>query len=161
MLTSAKRNFQIWLWINSVLYSRYRNERQKNFNFNFFFSCFSATSNCTSLGFTVIWYKKNLNLNNDRLCLDSVLQPVTGLISFPLPKKVMSWRPCILGTEDCPTVKGQNWAIYQGIDLTRNKSLINVINDVVADRFSTMEQNHDLHAQELSSWKTQNTNFSC
>ena len=41
--------------------------------------------------------------------------------------------------------------LYQGIDLTRNKILINVINDVVAGRFSTMEQKHDLHAQELSS----------
>ena len=51
--------------------------------------------------------------------------------------------------------------LHQGIDLTRNKILINVINDVVAGRFSTMEQKHNLHAQELSSWKTQNTNFSC
>ena len=38
----------------ALLYSRYRNERQKNFNFIFFFSCFLATFNCTSLGFTVI-----------------------------------------------------------------------------------------------------------
>ena len=46
------------------------------------------------------------------------------------------------------------------MDLTRNKILINVINDVVAGRFSTMEKKYDLHAQELSSWKTHNTNFS-
>ena len=31
----------------------------------------------------------------------------------------------------------------------------------MAGRFSTMEQKDDLHAQELSSWKTHNTNFSC
>ena len=30
VLTSAKINFQIWMWINSVLYSGYRNERRKN-----------------------------------------------------------------------------------------------------------------------------------
>ena len=41
--------------------------------------------------------------------------------------------------------------LYQGIDLTHNNLLINIINDVVAGRFSTMEQKHDLHAQELSS----------
>lgn len=39
----------------------------------------------------------------------------------------------------------------QGIDLTHNNLLINVINDVVAGRFSTMEPKHDLHVQELSS----------
>ena len=32
--------------------------------------------------------------------------------------------------------------LYQGIDLTHNNLLINIINDVVAVRFSTME--HDL-----------------
>ena len=31
VLTSTKRNFQIWMWMNSVLYSGYRNERRKNF----------------------------------------------------------------------------------------------------------------------------------
>ena len=41
--------------------------------------------------------------------------------------------------------------LYQGIDLTHNNLLINIINDVVAGRFSTMEQKHDLHVQELSS----------
>ena len=41
--------------------------------------------------------------------------------------------------------------LYRGIDLIRKKILINVINDVVGGRFSTMEQKHDLPAQELSS----------
>ena len=41
--------------------------------------------------------------------------------------------------------------LYQGIDLTHNNILVNIINDVVAGRFSTMEQKHDLHVQELSS----------
>ena len=49
--------------------------------------------------------------------------------------------------------------LYQGIDLTHNNLLINIINDVVAGRFSTMEQKLDLHVQELNSWKTKNTNF--
>ena len=161
VLTFTKRTFQICFWINSVLYSGYRNERQKNFNCNFFCSCFSATSNCTSLGFTVILYKRNPNLKNDRLCLDWVLQPVTGLISFPLPKKVTSRRSCIL-------VKLHHryrrlpdyWAIYQGIDLTRNKIWINVINDVVADRFLTLEQNHDLHMHRNSVPKKHKTRIS-
>ena len=52
------------------------------------------------------------------------------------------------------------WAIYQGIDLTRNKILINVINDVVADRFSTLEQNHDLHMQRNSVPKKHKTRIS-
>ena len=41
--------------------------------------------------------------------------------------------------------------LYQGIDLTHNNLLINIINDVVAGRFSTMEQKLDLHVQELNS----------
>ena len=41
--------------------------------------------------------------------------------------------------------------LYQGIDLTHNNLLINKINDVVAGRFSTMEEKLDLHVQELSS----------
>ena len=41
--------------------------------------------------------------------------------------------------------------LYQGIDLTHNNLLINVINDVMAGRFSTMQKKHDLHEQELSS----------
>ena len=41
--------------------------------------------------------------------------------------------------------------LYQGIDLTHNNLLINRINDVVAGRFSTMEEKLDLHVQELSS----------
>ena len=41
--------------------------------------------------------------------------------------------------------------LYQGIDLTHNNLLINIINDVVSGRFSTMEPKHDLHVQELSS----------
>ena len=45
----------------------------------------------------------------------------------------------------------QSKELYRGIDLIRNKILINVINDVVGGRFSTMEQKHDLPAQELSS----------
>ena len=49
--------------------------------------------------------------------------------------------------------------LFKGIDLTHNNLLINRINDVVAGRFSTMEQKLDLHVQELSSWKTKNTNF--
>ena len=30
--------------------------------------------------------------------------------------------------------------LYQGIDLTHNNILINIINDVLAGRFSTMDQ---------------------
>ena len=41
--------------------------------------------------------------------------------------------------------------LFKGIDLTHNNLLINRINDVVAGRFSTMEQKLDLHVQELSS----------
>ena len=41
--------------------------------------------------------------------------------------------------------------LFKGIDRTHNNLLINRINDVVAGRFSTKEQQHDLQAQELSS----------
>ena len=41
--------------------------------------------------------------------------------------------------------------LFKGIDRTYNNLLINRINDVVAGRFSTMEEKLDLHVQELSS----------
>ena len=37
VLTSAWRNFRIWMWVNSVLYSGYRNERRKLY-FSWLFS---------------------------------------------------------------------------------------------------------------------------
>ena len=37
VLISAKRNFLIWMWANSVLYSGYRNERRKLY-FSWLFS---------------------------------------------------------------------------------------------------------------------------
>ena len=52
---------------------------------NFFFSCFSVTSN--KLYFA--WVYSNIvskypNLDKDRLCKDSVLQTVLGVMFFPL-----------------------------------------------------------------------------
>ena len=79
---------------------------------------------------------------------------------FPQHQKVMRWRHPRKATTPEQKITRQSKdkiELYQGIDLTRNKILINVINDVLAGRFSTMEQKDDLHAQELRSWKTHNT----
>ena len=40
--------------------------------------------------------------------------------------------------------------LYQEIDPTRNKILINIINDVVAGWFATMEQEHDLRRNSVT-----------
>ena len=113
VLTSSKINFQIWMWINSVLYSGYRMNDERTYK-------------CT--------------------CKSSVLQSVLGLIFSPLSKKVMSWRPCILVKlvttllQKIARLLKDELELYQGIDLTHNNILINIINDVLAGRFSTMDQ---------------------
>ena len=137
---------------------------------NFFFSCFSVTSNKLYFAwvYSNIYSMKKILIKQKHIMVRlSLANCLTFHFFSHCTKRWWGDGHLREATRSYNTsTKDYRWSkdkieLYQGIDLTRNKILINVINDVVAGRFSTKEQQHDLHARELSSWKTQNTNFSC
>ena len=78
-------------------------------------------------------------------CKSSVLQSVLGLIFFPTVQKgdeLTAMHPSEATTllQKIARLLKDELELYQGIDLTHNNILINIINDVLAGRFSTMDQ---------------------
>ena len=154
VLTSAKKNFQIWMWINSVLYSLFfmNDGRSCDIYCNFFFSCFSVTSNSASLGFTVILYKKS-KLKQWQIMLRLRLAKCPRLKIFSHRTK-MWWadghrRKAKTPVQRIARLLRDKIELYQEVDLTRAKILINIINDVVAVRFWIIEQKYDLQRNSV------------
>ena len=119
---------------------------------NFFFSCFSVTSNSTSLGFTVIWYKKILI----KTITDYAKTQSCKLssVKFFSHCTKMWWadghpRKAKTPVHRIARLLRDKIELHQGIDLTRVKILITIINDVVARRFSIIEQKYDLHRNSV------------